>query len=122
MYSGPERLHALRQNVPRQHGVDGDIVRRQFDGGGADEAQLSGLARRIVAPAWISGNRSGDRRGNDNAPLAPRLQRRETRIHRKKGPFEIDIRAPDPNRPRSSLRAWRTETLRRSQQTMSIPP
>ena len=86
-----ERFHPLGQNVSRKHGVHGDVVRRQFDGRGANETELSCLARRVMAPAGISGDRSGDRRSNDNAPLAPRLQFRQTRIHRKKRAFEIDI-------------------------------
>ncbi len=87
----PERFHTLRENVSWQHGVHRDIVRRKFNGRGANEAQLSCLAGRIVAPAWIPGNRSGDRRRNDNAPLAARFQSWQACVDREKGAFEIDV-------------------------------
>lgn len=45
-------------------------MRRQFNRRGSNEAELPRLASRIVAPAGVSGNRSGDRRSNDNAPFA----------------------------------------------------
>ena len=86
---GPERFHALRENVSRQHRVHRDIVRRKFDRSGANEAELPRFAGRIVAPAGISGDRSGDRRRNNNAALAARFQSRQARVHRKNVPLRL---------------------------------
>ena len=44
-----------------------------------------------MAPAWVSCDRAGDRRRKYDAPLAPGLQPRQTRVDGEKGPFEIDI-------------------------------
>jgi len=88
---GAERFHAFRQNVARQHRVHCDVVRRQLNRRGSNEAKLSGLARRVVTPAGIAGNGPSDRRRNDNASAAARLERRQACAHRQKSPFEIDV-------------------------------
>src|ERR1700691_5999176 len=66
-------------------------MRRQFDGRRADETELSGFARRVMAPAGIAGNGSSDRRSNNNASLAPGLQVRQASMDGKKSALEIDV-------------------------------
>src|SRR4029453_452175 len=46
-----ESGQALCDDVAGQHRVDGDTVARKLDGGGAHEAELTSLARAVVAPA-----------------------------------------------------------------------
>ena len=66
-------------------------MRRQFNGRGPNEPELPGFARRVMAPAGISGDRTGDRGRNDDASLATRLEPREAGVHREEGALEIDI-------------------------------
>ena len=64
-------------------------IRRQFQRRRAHEAELSGLARRIMRPAGIAGDRPGDGRGeHDPSPTAAR-QRRRAGPHAKEGAGKV---------------------------------
>src|SRR6202022_3823220 len=69
------------EDVARQHRVDRDLVRCEFDRRGAHETQLGGLGCAVVRPAGKPGDRAGDRRRQHDAAPASGDQRIQAGLH-----------------------------------------
>src|SRR6202035_311427 len=68
-----------------------DVERCKLNCRGANEAQLPRLAGSVVAPARVTGDRTGDGRCNHDTSLSSSFQRRQTSLHREKGSLQIHI-------------------------------
>ena len=121
-------VQPLGRDVAGHDRVDGDARGGELDRGGAQEAELGGLAGAVVRPARVAGDRAGDRGGQDHAPAPARREGGQARLHREHRALEVAGEDARRRPPRSSRRAscrgrrrrWRRG--RRSRRSARPPP
>ncbi len=83
-------VQPLGRDVPGHDRIDGDPSRGELDRGGAQEAELGGLAGAVVRPARVPRDRAGDRGRHDHAAPPARRERVEAGLHREHRALEVD--------------------------------
>ena len=78
------------QDVAGLDAVHGDVLARELEGGGANEAVHAALGGRIVRGAGHGDVRAGHRRGEQEPPAALLAQMRKRRLNEPEARLEID--------------------------------